>query len=73
MLGHFAAYFGQFFMFNSVLCHPLYKTVPCSKSFYTYFRVRFILFLYAVTDVNFYFKQPLYDRFTCIFYFENVF
>ena len=69
MLSHFDSFLDNF-SYSIVFILAFFKTLPCSKSVFTYFILRFMLFLYAVTDVQFYFKQP-FD--TCWFYYENFF
>ena len=59
MFDYFSAYFGQLFRFDKFLSHPFIRRC-----------LRFMLFLYAVTDIQFYFQQS-FDCFTWRFYFEN--
>ena len=43
MLGYFATYVGQFFVFISFLSHPFIRVALFKVSLYTYFTVRFVL------------------------------
>ena len=63
MLGQFT-YFGQFLYFINFLFHPFIRRCLVQSSLYTYFKVRFMLLLYAVTR---------FEWFNAIFCFNHYF
>ena len=63
MLGQFT-YFGQFLYFINFLFHPFIRRCLVQSSLYTYFTVRFMLLLYAVTH---------FEWFNAIFCFNHYF